>query len=61
MVFSYVCLLIFSAELKCFMLFGTEKYSGSAMKAGFCWAALRIAVAGGFETALQGAADFHVD
>ena len=45
MVWLYVSLLIFSAEVNCSMLFGTEKYSGSAMNAGFCWAALRIAVA----------------
>ena len=45
MVDVYVSRLISSAESKCSMLFGTEKYSGRAMNAGFCAAALRIAVA----------------
>ena len=44
MVPSVVSLLIFSAELNCSMLFGTEKYSGSAMNSGFCSVALWTAV-----------------
>ena len=43
-VWSWVCLLISSAELKFSMQFGIEKYSGSAMKAGFSLAALSICV-----------------
>ena len=44
MVSSLVSLLISSAESKCSMLFGTEKYSGRAMNAGFFSAALCTAV-----------------
>ena len=44
MVSLYVSLLMFSAEVNCSMLFGTEKYSGRAMNAGFCLAAWWTAV-----------------
>ena len=39
-----VCLLIFWASVKSAMQLGTVKYSGRAISAGFCFAALRTAV-----------------
>ena len=52
---------IFWASVKSAMQFGTVKYSGRAIRAGFCFAALRTAVLAAVRLSSKCVAYFHVE